>query len=62
MSHPVSEILIFYHFVSFVSRLLSGVSDFGLRPLTDLRYGGEAEYTSGRRGVAQGFRRNLSGA
>jgi hypothetical protein len=31
-----SLILIFYHLVSVLSRWLSGVSDFGLRPLSDL--------------------------
>ena len=49
----LSLILIFYHFVSFVSRLLSGRADFGLWPLSGLRVCGGAEYNSGRRAGAQ---------
>ena len=61
----VSLILTDSHFLSLCIDLLSlALVGVGFRPLASIRptVWDEAEYTSGRRGVAQGFRRNLSGA
>jgi len=67
---PCRIFLIDSHFLSLrIVCFPSSLEDAGFRPLASIRpcygltvRGREAEYTSGRRGVAQVLRRNLSGA